>query len=338
MLPAETQAITIPPEHHPRDLLPPDSDPDSLNASALPFLPQPKVVRAHFKRVSRSLRAVAMDGLLKADPSVFSDRAKLQLLQSCQPGAKYWLDYWTHWRATPPRHAWARYALALWLGDDIPELADTADPSGRHILHEANKTSRHDWLVRVLKDVIIEAGGSAWGGTACSIFGDGRRVDLIAKLKRADTLYALDPTIVDGSTDACISAGDAFTAVTGGVQVAESKKREHYHDCPATHELTPFAVGHQIELGISARVFVTTLAAEVAFKSASGSEPSQGAINRAARHIMQRIGCSVMCNNARIIDDAIMRGDGLPGHTSKNRAVHSTWERGECVYPARFGG
>ena len=71
------------------------------------------------------------------------------------------------------------------------------------------------------------------------------------------------------------------------------------------------------------------------------NEPTQGAIDRASRHIMQRIGCTIMCTNARIIDDEITMGAGLPGHMwcahncqcllSENRAVHSTWERGECA-------
>ena len=52
---------------------------------------------------------------------------------------------------------------------------------------------------------------------------------------------------------------------------------------------------------------------------------------------MQRIGCTIMCTNARIIDDEITMGTGLPGHTTENRAIHSTWERGECVFPARYG-
>ena len=64
---------------------------------------------------------------------------------------------------------------------------------------------------------------------------------------------------------------------------------------------------------------------------------TQVAIDRTSRHIMQRIGCTIMCTNARIIDDEIMMGAGLPGHTTENRAVHSTWERGECVFPARYG-
>ena len=33
-----------------------------------------------------------------------------------------------------------------------------------------------------------------------------------------------------------------------------------------------------------------------------------------------------------------MYGNGLPGHTASKRAVHSSWEHAECVYPAGFGG
>ena len=33
-----------------------------------------------------------------------------------------------------------------------------------------------------------------------------------------------------------------------------------------------------------------------------------------------------------------MYGNGLPGHTASNRAVHSSWEHAECVYPAGYGG
>ena len=61
------------------------------------------------------------------------------------------------------------------------------------------------------------------GGSACSTFDDGRRVDFIAKLKRADTLHTLDPTVVDGSTNAYLNARDAFTEVIGGVRKAESE-------------------------------------------------------------------------------------------------------------------
>jgi hypothetical protein len=76
-----------------------------------------------------------MDGLLKADPSVFYDRAKLQLLQSCQAWSQVLarlLDSLAR-HTTPPCMGTLTACLALWLGDDIPELADTADPSGRHV-------------------------------------------------------------------------------------------------------------------------------------------------------------------------------------------------------------
>ena len=190
----------------------------------------------------------------------------------------------------------------------------------------------------LLRDIIIEVGGSAWKWDACAIFEDGRRFDLAAKLKKADKLFALDPTIVDGSADTYLQAADALKVPRAGVKKAESVKVAHYHDCPDTHQLQPFAVGHQIELGDAATEFVTVLATEVASRAQHGEEPSQGAINRASRHIMQRIGSTVMRCNARIIDEAIMYGDGLPGHNASNRAVHSSWEHGECVYPAGYGG
>ena len=130
----------------------------------------------------------------------------------------------------------------------------------------------------------------------------------------------------------------AVVVARAGVNKAESVKFDHYRDCPATHQLQPFAVGHQIELGDAATEFVTVLATEVASRALHGEEPSQGAINRATRHIMQRIGSTVMRCNASIIDEAIMYGDGLPGHNASNREVHSTWEHAECVYPAGYGG
>ena len=180
-------------------------------------------------------------------------------------------------------------------------------------------------------------GGSTWGGDACAIFGDRRSIDVVAKLKKADKLFALDPTIVDGSADTYLRAANALSDPRAGVKKAESDKFDHYPDCPATHQLQPFAVGHQIELGDAATEFVTVLATEVASRALHGEEPSQGAINRATRHIMQRIGSTVMRCNARIIDEAIMYGDGLPGHTASNKLVHSSWEHGECVYPAGYG-
>ena len=72
------------------------------------------------------------------------------------------------------------------------------------------KAFRNECLVRRLRDIILEAGGTAWWGAACAIFGDGRRVDLVTKLIRADKMFALDPTIVDGSTTAYLSAPNAF--------------------------------------------------------------------------------------------------------------------------------
>ena len=51
---------------------------------------------------------------------------------------------------------------------------------------------------------------------------------------------------------------------------------------------------------------------------------TQVTINRTSRHIMQHIGCTIMCTNARIIDDEMTMGAGLLGHTTENRAVHST--------------
>ena len=106
----------------------------------------------------------------------FSDRAKLQLrpvvqlqlqlLQSSEPGASHWIrDFYIDWRAVMPTYARARYATALWMGDDIRQLAGSADPSG-----------------------------------ACAIFGDSRMIDVVIKLPRSGKLFAVDVTVVDGAT------------------------------------------------------------------------------------------------------------------------------------------
>ena len=64
-----------------------------------------------------------------------------------------------------PTYARARYATALWMGDDIRQLAGSADPSG-----------------------------------ACAIFGDSRMIDVVIKLPRSGKLFAVDVTVVDGAT------------------------------------------------------------------------------------------------------------------------------------------
>jgi len=91
--------------------------------------------------------------------------------------------------------------------------------------------------VNLLRDIILEVGGSAWKGDACAMFGDGRRVDLVAKLKKADKIFALDPTIVDGSADTYLQAADALKEPRAGAnssKKAESVKFDHYDDCPDT--------------------------------------------------------------------------------------------------------
>ena len=55
--------------------------------------------------------------------------------------------------------------------------------------------------------------------------------------------------------------------VIGGEQKAESDKKVHDTDCPATHVFTPFAVGYQTELGDAARTFVTALEAHRIWES-----------------------------------------------------------------------
>ena len=108
------------------------------------------------------------------------------------------------------------------------------------------------------------------------------------------------------------------------------------HDCPDTHELVAFAVGYQIELGDGARSFVHELATELAYKQSAGSdEPTDAAIRRATRCIMQRIGCCIMRSNAAIIETGQNKGGAVPGHRrcvtqlcrAANSVKHSSWRR-----------
>ena len=339
-LPPPTQDIAMAPEEDPRDLPQPDADPDQPNnANAPPLLSMHKVVHAHLGRITESLNAVAREKLLSALPSEFSDRAKLQLLQSSEPGASHWIrDFYIDWRAVMPTYARARYATALWMGDDIRQLAGSADPSGRSILHRAHHTERHQWLLSLLCDIARECGGTAHIKGACAIFGDSRMIDVVIKLPRSGKLFAVDVTVVDGATESYVDQPDLFVNVTRGVKEAEEKKLAFYHDCPDTHELVAFAVGYQIELGDGARSFVHELATELAYKQSAGSdEPTDAAIRRATRCIMQRTGCCIMRSNAAIIETSQNKGGAVPGHTAANSVKHSSWKHGEGVYPASRG-
>ena len=237
-----------------------------------------------------------------------------------------------------PTYARARYATALWMGDDIRQLAGSADPSGRSILHRAHHTERHQWLLSLLCDIARECGGTAHIKGACAIFGDSRMIDVVIKLPRSGKLFAVDVTVVDGATESYVDQPDLFVNVTRGVKEAEEKKLAFYHDCPDTHELVAFAVGYQIELGDGARSFVHELATELAYKQSAGSdEPTDAAIRRATRCIMQRIGCCIMRSNAAIIETGQNKGGAVPGHTAANSVKHSSWKHGEGVYPASRG-
>ena len=78
-------------------------------------------------------------------------------------------------------------------------------------------------------------------------------------------------------------------------------------------------MGYQIELGDGARSFVHELATELAYKQSAGSdEPTDAAIRRATRCIMQRIGCCIMRSNAAIIETGQNKGGAVPGHTAAN--------------------
>ena len=97
-------------------------------------------------------------------------------------------------------------------------------------------------------------------------------------------------------------------------------------------------MGYQIELGDGARSFVHELATELAYKQSAGSdEPTDAAIRRATRCIMQRIGCCIMRSNAAIIETSQNKGGAVPGHTAANSVKHSSWKHGEGVYPASRG-
>ena len=226
-LPEETRAVALHPEDDPRDLQPPDADSAQQDAIAAPLLSCHQVVHAHLRQITGSLKAVAREQWL-GSPKL-SDKAKLQLLQSAEPGAAHWIaDHYTVWRAVMSMDAEARYAIALWMGDNILQLEGSDDPTGRSILHEAHKTGRHEELLDLVCDIAIECGATVRKGKACSIFGDGRRVDVVIQMPRSGKLYALDVTVVDGSADACVEHAEAFTSVTRAVEEREQVKREHY--------------------------------------------------------------------------------------------------------------